>query len=152
MASLSEKVDAELEQVGKALRALPPVRRMRKLSVLELAGTASLLSSFYHGLENILKQSLVATGTALPAGAAWHRDLLQAACAQGIVSTATRDRLAPYLAFRHFFTHAYGFELELAQLQPLVSGVRRVHVCFRTDVRRFVRLQMRKAPPKDGKL
>jgi hypothetical protein len=144
MAGLSEKVEAELEQVEQALKALSPTRDLRKLSVLELAGTASLLSSFYHGVENILKQSLLATGTALPTGAAWHRDLLQAACAHAVVSTGTRDRLAPYLAFRHFFTHAYGFELEVAQLQPLVTGVRRVQSRFRADVRRFVRLQKRK--------
>lgn len=55
MANLSEKVEAELEQVEQALRELPPARGMLKLSVLELAGTASLLSSFYHGVENILK-------------------------------------------------------------------------------------------------
>lgn len=48
MTNLSEKVEAELEQVEQALRELPPARGMRKLSVLELAGTASLLSSFIH--------------------------------------------------------------------------------------------------------
>jgi hypothetical protein len=44
MANLSEKVEAELEQIEQALREVPSVRGMRKLSVLELAGTASLLS------------------------------------------------------------------------------------------------------------
>jgi hypothetical protein len=132
MANLSEKVEAELEQIEQALREVPSARGMHKLSVLELAGTAPLLSSFYHGVENILKQSLLATETALPGGAAWHRDLLQAACAQGIVSAETRDQLAPYLAFRHFFTHAYGFELEVEQLQPLVRDVRPVCARFQT--------------------
>ena len=49
MASLREKVEAELEQMDKALRELPGARRVSKLSVLELGGTASLLSSGYHG-------------------------------------------------------------------------------------------------------
>ena len=144
MADLSEKVEAELEQIEQALREVPSARGMRKLSVLELAGTASLLSAFYHGVENILKQALLATGTSLPTGAAWHRDLLHAACAHGIVSTETRDRLAPYLAFRHFFTHAYGFELEVKQLQPLVRDVRAVRARFRTEARRSVRARDRK--------
>ena len=99
----------------------------------------SLLSSFYHGVENIFKQSLLATKTTLPTGAAWHRDLLQMACARGIVSTATRDRLAPYLAFRHFFTHAYGFDLDVEQLSPLVRDVRSVRTRLQSEVRRFVR-------------
>jgi uncharacterized protein YutE (UPF0331/DUF86 family) len=149
MANLSEKVEAELEQIEQALREMPSARGMRELSVLELAGTASLLNSFYHGVENILKQALRATGTALPTGAAWHRDLLQAACAHGIVSAGNRDRLAPYLAFRHFFTHAYGFELEVEQLQPLVRDVRAVRARFQTEVRRFVRAQERKSPAKE---
>jgi hypothetical protein len=80
MASLREKVEAELEQVDQALRELPGARRLGKLSVLELGGTASLLSAVYHGVENILKQELIAVGVALPSGAAWHRDLLQSAC------------------------------------------------------------------------
>ena len=58
MASLREKVEAELEQMDQALRELPGARRVSKLSVLELGGTASLLSSVYHGMENILKQRL----------------------------------------------------------------------------------------------
>ena len=52
MASLREKVEAELEQMDKALRELPGASRVNKLSVLELGGTASLLSSLYHGVEN----------------------------------------------------------------------------------------------------
>ena len=112
MASLREKVEAELEQMDRALRELPGARRVNKLSVLELGGTGSLLSSVYHGAENILKQGLMAVGVALPSGAAWHRDLLQLACKRGVFSIELRDRLIPYLAFRHFFTHAYGFDLD----------------------------------------
>ena len=141
MANLSEKVEAELEQVELALRELPAARRLAKLSVLELAGTASLLSAFYHGVENILKQSLLARGVALPAGSAWHRDLLQAAVAHEIISTSTRDRLASYMAFRHFFTHTYGFELDAERLRPLVEDVALAFRDFKTDARRFVRKQ-----------
>jgi uncharacterized protein YutE (UPF0331/DUF86 family) len=141
MASLREKVEAELEQMDQALRELPGARRVSKLSVLELGGTASLLSSVYHGVENILKQVLFAIGVALPSGAAWHRDLLQSACEHGIVSTELRDRLAPYMAFRHFFTHAYGFDLDPQRLAPLVRDIRSVCACFKKEAKRFVRRQ-----------
>ncbi|MBI5396429.1 MAG: hypothetical protein HZA91_14135 [Verrucomicrobia bacterium] len=142
MASLREKLEAELEQIDGALRELPAVRQLNKLSALELAGAGSLLSSFYHGVENILKQALLAKGTALPAGAAWHRDLLQSACAHGIISIETRDRLAPYMAFRHFFTHAYGFDLDSERLLPLVRDVGLVYVGFKTETKRFARARM----------
>ena len=45
MASLIEKLDAELEQMDLALRELPAARRVDKLSVLELGGTAALLQT-----------------------------------------------------------------------------------------------------------
>lgn len=141
MASLCEKVEAELAQMDQALRELPAVRRVRALSVLELGGTASLLSSLYHGVENILKQGLQAEGAALPAGAAWHRDLLRSACEHSIVSAELQERLAPYMAFRHFFTHAYGFDLDPERLAPLVRDAGAVYGCFKRAARRFVRKQ-----------
>jgi hypothetical protein len=148
MASLAEKVDAELEQMELALRELPAGQRIPQLSVLELAGTASLLSSFYHGAENILKQALLAEKASLPAGAAWHRDLLQLACKRGVISEETRDRLAPLMAFRHFFNHSYGFDLDPQRLQPLVLDARPVHAAFKTEVKRFARARTGKPSPK----
>jgi hypothetical protein len=144
MASLREKVEAELEQIYRALSELPSARRMSKLSVLELGGTGSLLSSMYHGVENILKQELLAVGVGLPSGAAWHRDLLQSACEQGIVSIELRDRLVPYMAFRHFFTHAYGFDLDPQRLAPLVRDARAVCGGFKEEAKRFVNRQATK--------
>ena len=143
MASLREKVEAELEQMDQALRELPGARRLKQLSVLELGGTAALLSSLYHGVENILKQGLLALGVGLPSGAAWHRDLLQSACTHGIISAKLRDRLVPFMAFRHFFTHAYGFDLDPQRLQPLVREVCPVYVSFKKEVRRLARAQAR---------
>jgi len=147
MASLRERIEAELEQMERALNELPSARRVGKLSVLELGGTASLLSSLYHGVENILKQGLLARGTALPGGAAWHRDLLQSACQEGIISARLRDRLAPFMAFRHFFTHAYGFDLDPQRIAPLVREVRPVFASFKNEARQFVRSQTMKGPP-----
>jgi len=147
MASLREKVEAELEQMDQALRELPGARRVKQLSVLELGGTASLLSSLYHGAENILKQGLLAVGVALPSGAAWHRDLLQSAREHGMVTIELRDRLAPYMAFRHFFTHAYGFDLDPERMAPLIRDVRPVYACFKREARRFVRMQAARRRP-----
>jgi hypothetical protein len=144
MASLSEKVEAELEQMDRALRQLPGARRVSKLSALELAGTASLLSSLYHGVENIMKQRLLARGVVLPSGAAWHRDLLQLACTHGIIASELRDRLTPYMAFRHFFVHAYGFALDREQLRPLVRDIRAVYAGFKQKAREFVRAQAKR--------
>lgn len=134
MADLREKVEAELQNIDDALRDLPGANRLTGLSPLELAGTAALLSSFYNGLENILKQVALSRRLPIPTGATWHRDLLHLAVADGIISARMRDRLAPYLAFRHFFSHAYGFDLDPARLQPLVRDLAEVYKEFRSEI------------------
>jgi hypothetical protein len=134
MADLREKVEAELQNIDDALRDLPQSKQLAHLSSLELVGTAALLSSFYNGVENILKQVLLARRIAIPAGAAWHRDLLNLVAKHGVISVGTRDQLAAYLAFRHFFSHAYGFDLDPDRLLPLVRDL----PCVYRDVRREV--------------
>jgi uncharacterized protein YutE (UPF0331/DUF86 family) len=150
MASLHEKVEAELEQMDRALRLLPSARGISQLSGLELAGTASLLSALYHGVENIMKQALLAVGVTLPSGAAWHRDLLQSACAHGIITAALQDRLTPYMGFRHFFVHAYGLDLDPHQLRPLVEDIRPICTRFKLEVTRFVHARAKRQTTPDG--
>ena len=139
MADLKELVAAELENLEQVLAALPPAGGLSGLSVLELAGAATLLSSFYNGVENILKQALKARAIVLPTGEAWHRDLLQLACQHAIIRPATRDALASYLAFRHFITHAYGFDLDPERIQPLLEKVRQIFDELKTDLNPLIR-------------
>ena len=148
MASLREKVEAEFQQIDEALRELPPVERIHELSGLELAGTASFLSALYHGIENILKQALLNKAVTLPVGATWHRDLLQAACTHAIISADTRDRLAPFMAFRHFFTHSYGFELDPQRLVPLLGEIGSLYAAFRSEIERVCETAARPVPKK----
>ncbi len=39
-----------------------------------------------------------------------------------------------YLAFRHFFSHAYSFDLEKERIVPLVESVSEVLSNFRNDI------------------
>ncbi len=70
MADLRERIECEFEAIRKTLDAMPAESRFPELSILELAGVASLLHSFYNGVENILKQALLAQGSSLPEGPA----------------------------------------------------------------------------------
>jgi len=123
MADLKDYIEAEEENIRHELGQLPPADRLSRLSELELAGTAALLHSIYNGIENVLKQALQGGGGDLPVGATWHRDLLLQVEARRILKPETAESLRPYMAFRHFFSHAYALDLDPARMEILVDEV-----------------------------
>lgn len=134
MKSLKARVEAEFEAIDRILADLPAIPLSAVLSPLERAGVAALLHSFYNGLENILKQVVQGRGLALPEGESWHRDLVNLAVSEQLVREETAQELRSYLAFRHFFVHAYAFDLQLERLVPLVQNARQVYAWLRQDM------------------
>ncbi len=134
MADLSDRIAAELENIDSVLDRLPPADSLPNLSELELAGVAALIHSYYNGVENIVKQVIQSRGLVLPTGESWHKELIESASDSGILSKETALGVRDYLAFRHFFTHAYAFDLEPERLEPLVANLRSVDARFRQDL------------------
>jgi uncharacterized protein YutE (UPF0331/DUF86 family) len=134
MAEMREKIEAELENIERALGELPSTTE--GLSTLELAGVGALLHSFYNGIENVLVQLLRGRNIEPPHGPSWHRDLVDMTVSQGLVTQTTADDLRQYVAFRHFFNHAYAIDIRSELVEPLMHGVRRVYALFRHDIGR----------------
>jgi hypothetical protein len=119
------RIEAEYEAMQNALSALPDCP-LETLSQLELAGVAALLHSFYNGIENILRQVFQAKSFPIPQGESWHRDLLLSATVKKGLSDQLLEDLKRYLAFRHFFSHAYALDLFPERMKPLVKDAESV--------------------------
>jgi len=139
MAQVREQVEAELENIERVIAELPSSDLLPNLSSLEPAGIAALVHNFYNGTENILKQLIIASGRELPQSSSWHQELVNIAAANDIISKSTAEKLRRYLAFRHFFSHAYSFDIDKERIIPLVRDMRKILTFSTNDINKIIR-------------
>lgn len=138
MANLKDKIEVEFENIEKIFKEFPQNIPLHQLSTLELAGIATLIHNFYNGIENILKQILKEKNISLPQTSSWHKDLLNYSEQNSIISSDTKNKLGEYLAFRHFFSHAYALDLFPEKLEPLVQNVQDVYSSLKEDINKYL--------------
>ena len=129
--ALKELVEDELTALGQIVQAVQDAIGPLDVapSQLMMNALASYLHQFYTGCERILERIAVTIDGGLPRGAYSHANLLAQMARElpgmrpAVLNEALWLRLQDYLAFRHFFRHAYGYTLEWAKLQPLVVNM-----------------------------
>ena len=145
MAKVISQIKFEIKQIDRLFeRYTDLLERVQKGTpdLVDITAAASVLHSFYNGLENIFLSIAKGIDSDVPAGAQWHRDLLtrmaESASNRGAVLTAeTAHQLAEYLGFRHFFRHSYSFFLEWDELEKLVTPLAKVWGQVRGELELF---------------
>jgi hypothetical protein len=125
---LEEQVAVEQTQITQLLRLYEEIidtSSHQEPNFVELSALASLLHSFYTGVENIFKRIALEIDGYFPSGDASHRDLLtlmaeRTANRPPVISQELQIRLGAYLSFRHVFRHAYSFQLDWDKMRNLV--------------------------------
>lgn len=129
--------------VGEAREALadfpdrvPPPR--------ELRGIGAIVHDFYTGIEHLFEKIAPELNGGLPAGAAWHRELLQnmtldlPGVRPRLLRPETVRALEEFLRFRHLVRNPYGFELDWKRLNALLERLPAAWSQVEADVERFL--------------
>jgi len=138
MASLPEKVRVELDNITLVLDELRNTVNKPDKSIAELAGIGAFLNNFYTGVENILKQLFAEKKIAIPGSGSWHKELLEQAVKNQILTETTKSKLGKFLVFRHFFIHGYSFMIDEEEIKPLAHLAPEVFSDFRNEIQRHM--------------
>lgn len=94
---------------------------------IQLYAAAALLDTFYTGVERALER-IARAFQALPDGPNRHRALLDESALDvprvrpAVLRASTAHEIGRYLGFRHRFRNLYLFDLDGAQMRPLIDG------------------------------
>ncbi|PSN20149.1 hypothetical protein C7271_03625 [filamentous cyanobacterium CCP5] len=131
------RLEQEIAEVQGAIAA------NSKQAHLFYENLALKLHNFYTGCEKILRLVAVELNGGLPAGADWHKRLLErmGQAREGrpaVLKPSTMKDLREFLGFRHIVRNLYGFELEAQRVAALVERYPLVWDAVRRDVEGFV--------------
>ena len=133
---------AQIDQLLAAYRSVIENAAQGTPTFVEVSALATMLHSFYTGLENIFKRIASEIDDRVPSGYASHSDLLllmASATPQrpAVISEALQIRLGAYLSFRHVFRHAYSFQLQWDKMQDLVFQTRPTWLQLQAELDQF---------------
>jgi DNA polymerase III alpha subunit (gram-positive type) len=133
---LHKKIKFELEEIGKELKEYEDLlKKVQKKDPdkIEKAALATILHSFYTGIEKIFK---IISKTKLkynPTGKSWHKDLLNK-MQKEIISEKLYNDLIEYLSFRHLYRNSYDFSLNWDEMQGLVKNIFDTWKLFKKEI------------------
>lgn len=133
---------AQIDQLFEAYQAAINKSSRLEPDFIELSALATMLHSFYTGVENIFKRIALEIDGDIPSGYTSHSDLLTAmvrstASRPPVISEELHLRLSAYLSFRHVFRHAYSFQLEWDKMRDLVLQSQATWQQLQTELDRF---------------
>ena len=144
--SLKEAIEFELGEIESLFQLyqeeLFELDLEQTPDLLELTAFASVLHSFYNGIENILLGIAKNIDKKTPSDPNWHKSLLaqmakKNTAREPVLSEEMKNELKKYLTFRHFYRHSYSFHLEWEEMEDLVKSIREVWIKFKSEVSVF---------------
>jgi len=131
-----DKLFSEYDLIFKKIEMQTP-------DLFDMTILGSVLHSFYNGLENIFEIIAKNIDGVVPNGNKSHQELLhQMASENGKRNEILNDglylKLREYATFRHFYRHAYSFQLNWEKMNPLIDNLQTVWNEVKLNLENFI--------------
>ncbi len=141
------QIKFEIGQIDKLFEAYADLlerTQKEQLDLVEVTALASIVHSFYNGLENIFLSVAKGVDADVPTGSNWHRDLLTrmteaTSQRKPVLKVETTQQLADYMGFRHFYRHSYSFFLDWNELSKLIIPLAEVWMQVKAEFYLFLK-------------
>lgn len=126
---IRKELDDLARLVARARRAMDTARENQADMDLYLDSTALNLHDVYSGFERIFRQIAATVDDNLPAGAEWHRELLEQMgldlprVRPAVLTANSIQHLDQYLRFRHVVRNVYTFSFDPERIAKLVADL-----------------------------
>ncbi len=103
----------------------------------------SILHSFYNGLENIFEIIAKNIDNSVPVGNKSHQELLYQMKSENsnrneLINEELYLKLREYATFRHFYRHAYSFQLKWEKMRPLINNIHIIWKEVKQNLENFI--------------
>lgn len=140
-----KEIETEIDLIDELLSShniLLEKTKSASLSRIEISATATVLHSFYNGIENIFLRIANRLDNKIPSSEFWHKELLEQMKEkyperEPVISYNLCEKLKLYLGFRHFFRHSYAFQFNWEKLNELVMELVDTYNQFKEEIGRF---------------
>lgn len=142
-----DKLYFEIKEIDRLLKDVEPLILLcknKKPDLIETMAAATVLHSFYNGIENIFLIIAKEVDGKLPSGKKWHKTLLEQMgeitdARNKIILDETILRLNEYLIFRHFFRHAYSYRLKWEEMEVLILELMNIWRMVKLEINEFIK-------------
>lgn len=116
---------------------------MQTPDLFDMTILGSVLHSFYNGLENIFEIIAKNIDGIVPNGNKTHQELLHQMASENskrneVLNEKLYLKLREYATFRHFYRHAYSFQLNWEKMNPLIDNLQTVWNELKLNLENFI--------------
>lgn len=131
-----DKLFSEYDLIFKKIETQAP-------DLFDMTILGSVLHSFYNGLENIFEIIAKNIDGNVPNGNKSHQELLHQMASENskrneVLNEDLYLKLREYATFRHFYRHAYSFQLNWEKMNPLIDNLHMVWNEVRLNLENFI--------------